>query len=270
MTAEQSPEKYSVACKPCVFAEYENRVQTGCQLGRLQIFKDRKETSFEPESNSYIINRICSASRGNAWANSNLGRNLIALVEKEVRVRVDVVITCDHDDDKYIVSQLLSLVSACVNQEQIKPISISCVIKNDSIIFKDLYYDLEKLIGLTDIKLHIIKVVEQDADHLRMADMGIDKCSGQYMALFDLSDHIPLNLLKVFNEKINQELLKISMVESPGQFTPLIIQVPLCKILAKNKGYSVIDKVKDLAKDQKLERQITSWEPLWTRQKLPS
>jgi hypothetical protein len=61
------------ACKKCVFAKYENAVQTDCLLGYLDIYRDKKLEVLEvydDELEFYVINdKKCIGYRENSWFN---------------------------------------------------------------------------------------------------------------------------------------------------------------------------------------------------------
>lgn len=58
-------------CKQCAFAQYDNKTQTGCHLGYIEIYKNNNEEiieAYDEESEFFVINnKKCIGYRENAW-----------------------------------------------------------------------------------------------------------------------------------------------------------------------------------------------------------
>jgi len=79
-------------CKECVFAEYEEKTQTGCQLGLIEKYqaKDLVEECYDEDNEFFVIGQLCMYCRGPEW--EGIG-NAKEVVKEEVRFRADLVIT---------------------------------------------------------------------------------------------------------------------------------------------------------------------------------
>lgn len=258
--------RLKTSCETCVFAQFENDQQTGCDIGRLDIFK--KQNRAEYGENSYIIDGVCNTCRGTQWANKYLGYNLLAQAEKEVQISIDFIILISDISEK-IYKELPEIVNQCCNQKKILPKNIICVVKNFDLDYQKLYDELNYLIPTEKIQSHLVRVLEENADISRMLDMGVKKCKSSYFAVFDLNDNIPINLINVLNTKLNYELIKISMIEPYKNFSGLILQTSLYRLYDKNKEDFIYNKIKQVSKEQNLNQTFT-WDQLWNRQPLHS
>lgn len=57
---------FQTQCEGCYFAKVDNQIQTGCQLNRLEIFKNKGLA--EQQGNYYLINTFCNSVRSEKWA----------------------------------------------------------------------------------------------------------------------------------------------------------------------------------------------------------
>ena len=56
------------SCKKCIFAEYENNIQTGCFANRLDKFTDKNFVTDNDDKSHYLINRFCNLCHQENWA----------------------------------------------------------------------------------------------------------------------------------------------------------------------------------------------------------
>lgn len=74
MKSQQEEKKYQTNCIECICAKYENNLQTGCAVGRLENFINRDEAHLvdEADKKHYVITRICNSYRSEKWNNGIL------------------------------------------------------------------------------------------------------------------------------------------------------------------------------------------------------
>ena len=270
MTDEKTANIFT-SCQPCVFAQFDDKKQTGCDLGRLDRFHALGQTKLDNDESFFIIKSICNTCRGDAWANKKRGKNLIAEVEREVQIQFDFIITAiNGEDHAQIVNRCIKKAGECVSQKKIKPKNVVFVITNKDVNYQTLYNTLDEIISPYGIKCKLVRVVEEDSDIYRCLDMGVQKCISRYFGHFSLNDLIPNNLLIMLNEHINDDLKKIVMVEPFKDMSGLILHKSLYSLLGRNYNMLIQDKVKELVQEQEAENQILDWETLWKRQPLLS
>jgi len=263
--SEEIVEGFKTSCKTCIFAEGLYK-QTGCQLGRLEKFLEQGRANIDQESpDYYVINTICNTCRGEEWKNNNIGTNLVATVQREIQIGVDIVLYDVNSIDK-INWKLEQTINACVKQRQIKPKKIIVVVKSDTANYRELYDILQELTEPYDVPFQLVRVIEPEADVGRCVEMGIDKCSSQFVAVFDLEYKIPSNLLTRLNTTVNYDLQQVIMVEPTFQYSGLIITRKVFKMLGKNYNFPIFEKIKEVAQDQDNEQLIFTWDTLWNHE----
>lgn len=267
---EEVVEGFTTSCRSCVFAEvnttFPHTTQTGCQLGRLQKFLQQDRACMDSGAPGfYMINTICNACRGEEWKEANSGSNLIATVQREVQISMDIVLY-DVNSTEKISWQLEQTLNACVKQRQIKPKKIIVVIKSDVINYKDIYNILQDITEPHDVPFQLVRVIEEDADIGRCVEMGIDKCSSQFVAVFDLGHNIPSNFIVKFNTIINDQLHRIIMVEPTYEYGGLVLSRKIFKMLGKNYNFPIFEKVAEVAKEQENTHLVFTWDTLWSHE----
>lgn len=254
---------FSTSCGTCVFATHNNNTQVGCEIGRLEKFQKLGKTELDPTQTFFIIKTVCNTCRGQKWAQMNVGNNLIAAVEKEVQITLDFVILSIDDKVDKLQKNLPDMVNMCLQQKHIKPKNIICVVRNTEINYSNLYDDIRDLTSVYGIPFQIVRVLDNEADILKCFDMGVVKCKSRYFASFMLTDNIPSNLIAVLNTKLNNDLIPVSMVEPYSQFSGMVLQTVLYKILGKNYNMPIFEKVREQAEIQDKQENILTWEQLW-------
>jgi hypothetical protein len=262
MTNKEELTGFKTACRSCIFIEQTSGLtQTGCQVGRLEIFQKHNRAHMDTDS-TYVIDGICNTCRGEEWYRKNLGVNHVSTVLKEIEVRVDVVLYSINDVCDNLSWKIGQAVGACVKQEKIHPIKIVIVVKNERAQFKDIYDTIQMLCEPYNIPFQLVRVMEEDADVGRCIEMGMDKCTNQYTATFDVEDKIPLNFINRLNKLVNENLRRILLVEPITGYSGMIFVTGLSPMLGKNYNFPLFEKIKEVATEQKKEHLIITWESL--------
>ena len=262
MTDERTA-NFATSCGSCVFAQWDDNKQTGCDLDRLVKYIKTDRAQYDEEKNCFIISTICNTCRGEHWANKNLGKNLVATVEDEIKLSVDFMILILDQDMEKIEKRLPNLLRQCINQKSIKPKNINVVLKSETVrsanVHKIILDEDDK-----DIKFNLIRILDLSYDIGQCIDSAMKKSKSNYCAIFMLCDNIPSNLLRALNHIINVELKSVNMIEPYSNFSGLIIQPNLYKLFGGNKNFTIYHKVKEAAKIQEKEKNIMTWEKIWT------
>ena len=96
----------STLCHNCVFADYDNNIQTGCKADRLNKFQKANVTISEmvyEDTTSYVIeNKVCVYYRNKDWALEHYknidDQNLVVTVSKELRIPYHVLLFVRKND----------------------------------------------------------------------------------------------------------------------------------------------------------------------------
>ena len=265
---EEAPvEKFQTSCDGCVFAQFTEGVQLenpGCDLDRLNKFINTGR-AISHENGYHIIDGICNTCRGQTWADAHIGQNLIATVEREIEVGVDIVLYA-IDEGADIEKRLGQAVKSCAEQKRIKPKRMIVVIKSDNAPYKSLYNILQDMTAEKEIPFQLVRVIEEGADINRCVTMGIDKCSSQYTAVFSLVQTIPVNFLTRLNTVLNYDMVRFVMIEPTHGYNCMVLQTGIFKALGKNYNIPIFEKIKEVACDQDNESLILTWDGLWNQE----
>ena len=121
----------STLCHNCIFADYNNNIQTGCKAGRLDKFKkaniDISEMVYEDVTSYVIEEKVCVYYRNKDWALDHYknidGNNLAAIVSKELRIPYHVLLFVRNNDSIDDVNIRLTE----LEQQHIKPKMVTII-----------------------------------------------------------------------------------------------------------------------------------------------
>ena len=264
MNLDEKTASFTTSCKTCIFAQWQDGVQTDrCDLGRLEKYIDFGKTLPHPEG-YHTITTICNTCRGEVWANQHLGKNLVSSVEKEVEIRMDIILLSIDDSFDVVNKKLPDQISSCINQKRIKPKEIIVVVKNKEVIAPTIYNILNEM--CEDIPHKVIRIIDYSFSTEQCLDMAVQKCKSQYYAVFSLLSKIPVNLIERLNDLINNQLRNVSMIKPIEGINGMVVQTYLHKVFGGNKNMPIYEKVQEAAQLQNQSEYIISWEDLWKTQ----
>ena len=262
---EDKIEGFKTACSSCIFATYNKQqdlMQIGCELGRLEKFQQQGRAFLDEPKTAYLIDGICTTCRGPKWLDRQAGKDTITAVLQEVRLAVDVVLYSVDDICDNLNWKIGQAVQANVKQHKIPPKKLVIVVKSDRAKFSELYDTIQDLCESYEIPFQLVRVMEDDADVGRCIEMGIDKCSSQFTAVFDVDSKIPNNFIHRFDDIINHQLRRVLMIEPITSYNGLIFATNLFAMLGKNYNTPIFQKVKEVVEDQRKEHLIITWSDL--------
>ena len=101
MTSKRLENEYETACKNCLFAVYDENTQIGCQMGRLEKWRDQFKVidAYDDDKEFYVIKAICNTVRQDTWNNGVADQGK---VREEVRPKFDVLIDVDGVSDGWV------------------------------------------------------------------------------------------------------------------------------------------------------------------------
>ena len=268
MQGDERTEDYKTNCSTCVFAEWEEGVQLGCELGRLEHYIAQGK-AVPQEEGYYILETVCCACRGEEWLKAQpIDRSAVSIVEEEIQIPVAFVVVSLDDDPSTLENMIRRRVAECANQKVISPREIIVVVKNEDANSQVLYDVIREEAG--EIPNLLVRVVNPKYDFGRCLDMGVSHVKAPYYCVVQLEHNIPTNMLSIINDIIHVDMRPVSMIQSRfGGYSGLVVQTLLHKIFGGNKGQPLHEKLEEAAKMQGKEAYILDWEDLWTRQKSP-
>lgn len=89
------------ACHDCVFAGFDDNIQTKCYANRLDMFSNKAEKVFNGKT-FYVVSPKCIFYRNKGWKNFNENKDILSLIDvarDELSLPVDVFIQCENSLD---------------------------------------------------------------------------------------------------------------------------------------------------------------------------
>ena len=121
----------STLCHNCMFADYDNNIQTGCKADRLDKFKKANiaisKIVYEDVTSYIIEEKVCVYYRNKSWASDHYknidDENLVATINKELRIPYHVLLFVRKNDNIDDVSIRLTE----LEQQKIKPKMVTII-----------------------------------------------------------------------------------------------------------------------------------------------
>lgn len=225
-------------CEKCVFAkftsmvngDYVNKVQIGCDLGRIERFQLNGKVNQEQKDNKFyfVIDRFCNCYReqNSEWANNIPVTERIKTVKEETILNHTVVINFKKGDSLVDLCQFLE---SCL-QSEIRPGEV--VILSRERIFNDLLDVALNKLQDADIEWKIVRVIDIVPENLVINELK-NSIKTQYFSIFNLPTTLPSNFIKKLHIAINERLERFILL-TPINNQGFTVQTWLFKVLEGN------------------------------------
>jgi vacuolar-type H+-ATPase subunit F/Vma7 len=260
-------QKWNTSCKHCTFKTTiktkTGLVQTGCQLDRINKFKEKGVTvelqkDALTEAKSFLIKgRFCTTLRHNSWRAQH--KDPIRAVRKEVELQCAVIILVNSAKEN-----LTDTLETVITQKLLPKI-VRVVINTDKVDMVKTYELLEKMIP-EGIQFYADYIHLPDYKYGKLIDVAADKIvenpdnGAVYYAVFNAGFKIPPTFISDVDHAINDKLEVICALEPDADDNGLVVEGKLHKLLCGNKevvlekyengellGSFIIDKAKFMA-----------------------
>lgn len=252
-------------CRDCVFAEFNAELteQTGCYFNRLEKFKERNliENKVDEETNLkyFEIQTFCNACRNSAWASKY--EDLVEKVKKETQIQVDFILAPDTSKLEW-KDEVINKTTEYVNQV-IRPKKIVIVLHKYTKTVLDLTLELNKIVKDTKITFEIVNVIAEINENTKqLIDYAVDKSYSQYVTLLDCDKSIENNFIEKLNDLMNVKLRPFSLIEPTEGKHGTVIQTHLYKLIGGSLNLNIVDKIKEIAKNQKVPHMIINFQDI--------
>jgi hypothetical protein len=240
--SEEQKQESGTGCLNCIFAQWKDKRQVGCKLGRIEKFAERNTeldiVKHEDGREFYLIkNRICLMLCTEDWLKRHPE---VKDPEKDMRrltaLSCDIMILVDNDQTlEGLRKTLHSLL-----QQQHKPAKINVILHSDHIhpakirkilqSAEDEYFSFKW--QLTHIQERGPKgekpSIEWALDHV------IQNCKSPFYAVFYAGYEVPADYLLLIDQALNDELEKFSVLLPVDDWNGAFIQTYLHKRLHGN------------------------------------
>lgn len=212
------------SCKDCVFAIYDNKTQKGCELGRLDKYREKGVEIIEAFDNDLefdIVNgHQCVAYRhmgpNSQWYQDTLPEERIAKVRREITVRTDVIIPVSSDSDIALLPQTLK----SARELELAPLSVVVVNNQEDVKAGAIISLLNKEASGLNWTLSDIKEKTNDGKKvstLRAIDIASSKLKGHFYTVLNPGDTLPPSFTKDLDVAVTDEL-KTFVVLLPNRY----------------------------------------------------
>lgn len=255
-------------CNDCIFAQFTDGKQTGCDVGRLDEFqKTEGLVEWNAPTESYIINRVCNMKRLEKWANRQDGDKIEAAY-KEISVGVDFVLIVENNSTYKEAAAGTCRTLKSLAQQTMAPISIVIVNSNAEVdknmqeFWNMIVETLTANCGDKRIKYRLVRLMAFNREIGRMIDEGLAKCSAQYYAVVSTGQCIALDTVQRINDMMNKLMYRFLIIE-PTHVTanyPTVIQRVIHDMLGGNLDEDAATKVKRKIQEQNKPEMARLWE----------
>jgi hypothetical protein len=257
--SDQSSNIITTSCRDCVFAVWQDYVpnnneniyeeniviektQVGCSLGRLAKFREQNlvEDVHDEAREFSIIKRFCNTCRDSRWEHNNKRKNLVELVNKEIKVQIEVyVLVTEEDTPEDVEATLKSL-----TKQVVKPTKI-VVVNNKKNLRPSLVLSLLKG-AVTGVPWRNTTVAEtlQDGSPIsveRAIDITCCKSEAFFFATFRAGFVVPPIFIEELNVALNEELVRFSVLKPvDDRYNGFVAQTKLFNLLEGNKAVTLV------------------------------
>ena len=234
-------QKTDTPCKNCTFAEYEGITQTGCELGRLDIFRANGVNiieAYDEEKQFYVIEgRRCMYSRTNQWSIDHQDDPIEDLLASEVEMPYQAIVIVN---DK--VKDLIRTLKSLWNQD-IKPQHVTII--RPFYHIKNLKFDAVRgLMEKSKVPWRMETIVDPEWSHRDMVDLVVPFVKFPYYAVFKAGIVVPRDTFRIISDKINDESFVFSALSPNKDGQGLVVPHMVHKLLMGNKDKPLLDKIR--------------------------
>ena len=273
-------EEVVTSCAACCFAEYEDKTQVGCELGRIEKFREKGAKIIEAEDGErefYVVHRMCNCYREKDWA--EYWKHKKKRVLKENAIRVNFIVPINEDDTLEGLEKTLLSIDTQEEFEAVKVITMNNSNKDNF----DIVHKLHEVFGSYAEQTSYLNkseegttfvggsMVEKNSDFWTLLEASFAFVVNGYYAVFNCGTEVPLDFLKTINRAINEDLEQVLMIEpfDESSHDGLTVSCALHKYLSGSKDTTnfeisqpIDEKVRKIAKMQEFDNLVVKWEDL--------
>ena len=269
-------ENPQTVCRDCCFAEYDDKTQTGCTIGKIDLLKENGaeiiEAYDETEKEFFVVDgRVCVFWREPEWKNQEHVKKMgmEAAANLEVSTRFAAVIYMDKDT---VIEDVFTTVDSLTKQN---PAPYGLYFSNNSSIkpsklanigshFTTLANNQSRRQGVLDYNFcasrswKIDQIKEENVDMLRCLDITLQNISANqynYYFVFKAGYKIPKLFTSSISSLINDKMERFLALVPEGE-NVLVAQVHMHKSIGGNSKKPFVDKIKNVCKEQKCEHLV--------------
>lgn len=260
-TKEPADKKVIASCKGCFFAHKIGITQVGCELNKIQSFRDagaQVVAAEDEDEEFYIIDRFCSTYRDKGWGDSFDDTKAQILLETSIPVNFIILHSAKSTLEE------LEVTLKDIQRQDNKPVGVTIVVQDKDI--NDgfgLRHRTHEYLDRVDVAFYIVTMLDKKSEELQMVDEAFNKCINGYYTVFRSGSNIPQNFIMKINEAVNINLEPISMIRPKDDLNGLTVQCIVHKFLNGSYKMSVQEKVELFAEETDRLSFIKSWDEFY-------
>lgn len=209
-------------CSKCTFAKYTNNIQTGCQVNRLNKFRQQGtelELQKEEDKESYLIKgRICLMCCPPERIEKLKLKNPAPELRKLITVQCEAYILALDD---HSLNQVKATIDS-LNMQEVRPTCINVILNTDNIsrpklvkYFNELQNAFEQ--KNQEYKWNITYIHERGENGEKFSDEwcldhAIAKCNSPFYCVFMAGYNVPRNYLSSIDRALNDNIERFSVL----------------------------------------------------------
>ena len=255
-----------MSCKGCVFANKIGITQVGCDLNKIERFKEIGTKVLEGTDDIeefYILSRICQFYRDEKWSEGFT--DLEEQVHKETEVRCGFIVVHQFGTP---IEDIRTTFKGIQAQES-PPLYVTLVVdskEKDPFNIRHIcheYFDWPNVDP--SIRFNVVTMMgEDDYTELDMIDEAFLQSHNGYYAVFESGKEVPTDFITSLNKSINEKLDQLSMVRpKDGTVNGLTVQCVVHKFLAGSKTMPLSEKIEIFAEETNRSSFIKDWDEVY-------
>lgn len=252
----QNPKGLTTNCNLCTFAIKDGKTQTGCELGRIDKYKEAgtyvAEAEDLEENEFYVIESWCSFYREEEWALQNSDRIKQAYKENEVRLGYLIIIDDNADGLETTIKSIKS---------QSVPPSYVLVVNNSDMLYSEVISKTVELLDDSDITYKVVNIVEDEADDFRCVDLAFESVLNGFYSVLKSGHVAKEGMIESLNKAINDDFKKPVYIEGWDEINGVTAQAVAHKHFSGNSGQLLIEKIQNIAELEDI-KVVYSWNEL--------
>jgi hypothetical protein len=209
---EQKTSIASTICLNCVFANYTDKVQTGCSANRLELFKKAKqeisEVPLEDKTTFVIEGKTCVYYRNKAWAESYYKtkdtEHILSKIKQELKIPYHAILFFRKNDTlEQLKNKLIQL-----DQQSVKPKILTILDRSHSVnVVTDQIMELCQQFNFEHWRVQKIQATDQlDNDVIDLAYDSTKNLKYMFYIIFETSQDIPITLSQEIHKSLHDDM----------------------------------------------------------------
>lgn len=248
----------TTSCRDCVFATKVGVTQTGCELNRIDKFRERGTNVIEAEdlddNEFFVIYEWCNAYREQDWKDTH--GDPIKQIKKELSVKLGyIVIITNKNSDREDFKKTIDSIIAVGNPHYVVVANWSDVSHPEVVInTKFLLDDLE-------VDYQAVNIHEDEITNLEIIDHAFVYVKNGFYSVIESGQEVKPDIQDTLSRAINDEFKTVAFVDGYDGVNGLTVQAVIHKHLFGNYEKSLKEKIEGISKEEGT-KVLYSWEEL--------